>query len=242
LQLTIVIPTYNEAENLPGLVAALFSLPFDNLRILVVDDNSPDGTAKVVEDISKSNPGRMTLLKRPGKMGLGSAYISGFKQALRQGADAVCQMDADFSHPPEKIEELVTVLENYDLALGSRYISGGSLDHNWPLWRRNLSGFGNFYARTILRLPVKDVTGGFRVWRRKTLLNMPLERVRSNGYAFQVEMLYLAHCLGFTFKEIPFYFAERNWGKSKMSFSIQMEAVVRVWELLVDYKDLKSLT
>jgi dolichol-phosphate mannosyltransferase len=239
VQLTLVIPTYNEADNLPELISALFSLPIENLKILVVDDNSPDGTGKVTERLIESFPDRLSLIARPGKMGLGSAYISGFRQALQQGAEAVGQMDADFSHPPGKLQELMDTLENCDLALGSRYIPGGSLDHDWPLWRKSLSGFGNFYTRTILRLPVKDTTGGFRVWRRRTLLGMPLDRVRSNGYAFQIEMVYLAYCLGFTIKEIPFHFAERNRGRSKMSFTIQMEAVRRVWELLRDYRDVR---
>ena len=238
MQLTVVIPTYNEAVNLPGLIAALFSLPCENLKILVVDDNSPDGTGVVVEELVESYPNRLSLIVRPSKLGLGSAYISGFQQALKQGAQAVGQMDADFSHPPEKLLELMDALDTCDVSLGSRYVVGGRLDQDWPLWRKGLSSFGNFYARTILRLPVRDTTGGFRIWRRSALLGMPLDRVRSNGYAFQVEMVYLAYRLGYSFKEIPFYFAERNWGESKMSFAIQMEAVRRVWELLIEYRDL----
>jgi dolichol-phosphate mannosyltransferase len=239
LQLTVVIPTYNEAENLPKLIEALFSQPLDGLKILVVDDNSPDGTGKIAQNFTKDYAGKLSVILRPGKLGLGTAYITGFKRALEEGADAVGQMDADFSHPPNKLEALLWALETCDLALGSRYVPGGSLDEDWPLWRKNLSNFGNIYARTILQLPVKDTTGGFRIWRREALLGMPLDRVRSNGYAFQIEMLYLAYRLGYTFREVPFYFAERDWGMSKMSFRIQMEAVRRVWELLIDYRDLK---
>jgi dolichol-phosphate mannosyltransferase len=241
LQLTIVIPTYNEADNLPKLVEALFSLALEDLKILVVDDNSPDGTGHIAENICKDYGDTMSVMVRPGKFGLGTAYITGFKRALEQGAEAVCQMDADFSHPPGKIEELMQVLETCDLALGSRYVPGGSLDEDWPLWRKNLSSFGNFYARTILRLPARDTTGGFRIWRRRALLGIPLDRVRSNGYAFQIEMLYLAHRLGYTFREVPFYFAEREGGISKMSFNIQLEAVYRVWRLLIEYRDLKPI-
>jgi dolichol-phosphate mannosyltransferase len=239
LQLTVVIPTYNEAENLPRLFDKLFNLPLPGLKILIVDDNSPDGTADLVNSLMDRFPGNLSILTRPEKMGLGTAYITGFKRALKFGAEAVAQMDADFSHPPEKLVELTKILESCDVAMGSRYVPGGSVDHGWPLWRKGLSAFGNLYARAILRLPVKDATGGFRVWRRSTLLGMPLDRVRSNGYAFQVEMAYIAHRSGFSFKEVPFYFADRRWGKSKMSFQIQIEAASRVWQLLSEYRDLK---
>lgn len=238
----IVIPTYNEAENLKGLVSALYSLPIDRLNILIVDDNSPDGTGEIAEDLAHKYPGRLSVLHRAGKLGLGSAYIKGFRTALESGADYIVQMDADFSHPPEKIIEFINALSKTDAALGSRYIAGGKLDENWPLWRKGLSAFGNFYAKTILRLPIHDATGGFRAWRRETLLGMPLERIRSNGYAFQVEMIYVAYRLGFSFIEVPFYFADRQWGISKMSFSIQIEAATRVWQMPYEYRDLQSIT
>jgi len=239
--LTIVIPTYNEAENLPKLVSALFPLPITDLHILIVDDNSPDGTGEVAETLARQHPGKMHILHRSGKLGLGTAYIQGFQMALANGAQAIGQMDADFSHPVEKIPELYAALQTCDVALGSRYIPGGELDKRWPLWRKALSAFGNWYARTILHLSVRDVTGGFRIWRRETLSAMPLERVRSNGYAFQVEITYLASKLGFEFQEIPFYFADRKWGQSKMSFAIQREAAIRVWQLRRQYRDLKAL-
>lgn len=238
LKTTIVIPTYNEAINLPILVDKLFELPLQNLSILVVDDNSPDGTGAIADDLCKKTNGRVQVMHRAGKLGLGTAYIQGYRQAIREGADAVGQMDADFSHPPEKIVELVKTLETCDMALGSRYVPGGKLDENWPFWRKALSVFGNFYARTILGLPLRDVTGGFRLWKKETLTTMPLDRIRSNGYVFQVEMAYVATKLGFKFKEIPIYFADRRWGESKMSMKIQVEAAIRVWQLPGLYRDL----
>jgi dolichol-phosphate mannosyltransferase len=238
LKTTIIIPTYNEAKNLPLLVEKLFNLPVPDLSILVVDDNSPDGTGSIADDLCKTTHGRVQVMHRAGKLGLGTAYIQGFKQAIQDGADAVGQMDADFSHPPEKIVELVKTLETCDMALGSRYVPGGKLDERWPFWRKALSGFGNFYARTILSLPLRDVTGGFRLWKKETLSAMPLDRIRSNGYVFQVEMAYVANKLGFKFKEIPIYFADRRWGESKMSMKIQIEAAIRVWQLPGMYRDL----
>lgn len=239
MQLSVVIPTYNEAENLPQLVSALFNLGIPGLSILVVDDNSPDGTGRIADDLAKTYAGCLGVLHRPGKLGLGSAYIEGFKRALREGAEAVAQMDADFSHPPELLPHLLEVLKECDVAMGSRYVPGGSVDRRWPFWRKGLSAFGNLYARLILRLPIRDATGGFRLWRRETLLGMPLERVHSQGYAFQVEMAYIAYRLGYIFKEVPFYFADRKWGHSKMSFRIQREAALRVWQLLYEYRHLK---
>jgi dolichol-phosphate mannosyltransferase len=238
---TIVIPTYNEAKNIPVLVEKLFSLPLTDLSILVVDDNSPDGTGQIAEDLGKQYNGRVQVMHRAGKMGLGSAYIQGFQIAMQNGAEAVGQMDADFSHPAEKIVELVQTLESCDMALGSRYVPGGKLDERWPLWRKTLSGFGNFYARTILGMKLRDVTGGFRLWKSATLKAMPLDSIRSNGYIFQVEMAYVASKLGFQFKEIPIYFADRRWGQSKMSMRIQLEAAIRVWQLPFMYRNLKKI-
>jgi len=238
VQLTVVIPTYNEAENLPKLVSVLFTLPIENLKILVVDDNSLDGTGQLAEALALAHPGHLDVLHRPGKLGLGSAYLQGFRCAIEAGADAVGQMDADFSHPPEKVPVLLEALQSCDVAIGSRYVPGGSVDADWPMWRKALSAFGNFYARTILHLPIRDVTGGFKVWRSETLSAMPLDSIRSNGYAFQVEMAYVAYRLGFTFKEIPIYFADRRWGLSKMSFRIQREAALRVWQVLYEHRRL----
>lgn len=239
MKLKIVIPTYNEAENLPKLVSALFSLPLPQLDILVVDDNSPDGTGQIADALARETNGRVDVLHRAGKMGLGTAYIQGFQRCLSQNYDAILQMDADFSHPVEKVLNLANLIESCDVAIGSRYVPGGKLDERWPFWRKALSGFGNFYARTILGTPIRDMTGGFRIWRRETLQSMPLETIRSNGYVFQVETIYIAHKLGFKIMETPIYFADRRWGKSKMSFRIQMEAAFRTWKLLGMYHKLE---
>lgn len=236
MQLTVVIPTYNEAENLPELVSALFSLPLADLRLIVVDDNSPDGTGEVADRLATQYLHHLQVIHRPGKQGLGTAYITGFRQALAGGAEAIGQMDADFSHPPEMLLTLLQALETCDVAVGSRYIPGGGVDRQWPLWRKGLSRFGSLYAGVILRLPIHDATGGFKIWRRAALEAMPLERVRSNGYAFQIEMTYIAHRLGFRFQEVPFYFADRQHGHSKMSFRIQREAALRVWQMLWEYR------
>ena len=240
MQLTVVVPTYNEAENLPKLVSVFFNLPIPDIKLLIVDDNSPDGTGDLAETLGEQYPGRLSVIHRAGKLGLGTAYITGFKAALAGGAEAVAQMDADFSHPLATLVELLAAVQNCDVAVGSRYIPGGSLDENWPFWRKALSSFGNIYARTILGMSIHDVTGGFRLWRREVLTRMPLDRVRSNGYVFQVEMAYLASRLGFCFHEIPIYFAERRLGKSKMSFRIQAEAALRVWQLRGLYRDVRA--
>jgi dolichol-phosphate mannosyltransferase len=237
LHITIVIPTYNEAENLAQLVSALFTLPLD-LRVLIVDDNSPDGTGRIADELSRHDS-RLRVLHREGKLGLRSAYLSGFRLALDQGADAVLQMDADFSHDPDKISEMTERLGGCDVVLGSRYVPGGSVDVRWPLWRKGLSAFANSYARTILDLPLRDITTGFRLWRRETLLGMPLDQIQSNGYVFLVEMIYLAHCLEYRIGEAPIYFADRRGGKSKMSFKIQAEAALRVWQVWWHYRDLR---
>ena len=237
---SIVIPTFNEAENLPIIIQRLFDLNISTLKILVVDDNSPDGTGEIADQLAEINPTKIDVLHRKGKLGLGTAYLEGFKFCLDDGADRIVQMDADFSHDPEKVKELLSHLDDYDMVLGSRYVEGGSLDKEWAFWRKGLSSFGNFYARIILRMPVRDVTGGFRAWRSDTLRGMPLDRVRSQGYAFQVEMGYLAYLIGYKIKEVPIYFAERSRGDSKMSLSIQIEAAKRVWAILYEYRDLKK--
>ncbi len=231
-----IIPTYNESENLPKLVSALFAQEIPGFSILVVDDNSPDGTGEVAEDLSKMYPGNVMVLHRTGKEGLGKAYIQAFRYALNQGADVIGMMDADLSHPPEKLPLLIEALNKADVVIGSRYTQGGSLDKSWPFWRKALSSFGNTYARTILGLPIKDATGGYRVWRRSALEAIPFEESRSNGYVFIVELAYMAKLAGLTFAEVPIYFAERVHGDSKMSLRIQVEAALRVWQLRRIYK------
>ncbi len=240
MHIVVVIPTYNEAENLPKLVSALFILPLD-LRILIVDDNSPDGTGRIADDLANTHPGRLEVIHRPGKLGLRSAYLTGFNKALTSNVEAAAQMDADFSHDPGALVGMAKQLESCDIVFGSRYIPGGAVDRHWAFWRKSLSAFGNLYARTILNLPTHDVTTGFRLWRRETLLGMPLERVTSSGYVFQVEMAYLATCLEYVICEYPIYFAERQVGESKMSFKIQTEAALRVWQVWRHYKDLRRI-
>jgi dolichol-phosphate mannosyltransferase len=238
LQITVIIPTYNEAENLPNLFSALFSLPLPELKLLMVDDNSPDGTGQIADDLAAQHPGRVSVMHRAGKLGLRTAYLEGFKKAIAEGAQAVAQMDADFSHDPAKLVEMAVALENADVVLGSRYVPGGSVDTEWPLWRKGLSAFGNFYARTILSMPLRDITTGYRLWRREVILGMPLERIQANGYIFLVEMAYMAYALEYRFAQVPIYFADRRWGKSKMSFKIQMEAALRVWQVKWNFRDL----
>ncbi len=242
MKLTMVIPTYNEAENLPKLVKEVLALPLENIHILVVDDNSPDGTGELAEKLGEEYNGRVHCLHRAGKMGLGTAYKEGFQKAIDEGADYVGQMDADFSHPVDKIPEMASKLdEGADLVIGSRYVKGGRLDEKWPFYRKWLSSFGNFYAKTILGLPNKDVTGGFKIWKKETLQAMPLDRVKAKGYLFQVEMNYIASRLGFKIVEVPIYFQERTMGTSKMSLSISAEAAVRTWGLRSQYSDLKKI-
>jgi len=238
VKITIILPTYNEAENLPKLVSALFSLPLD-LDVLVVDDNSPDGTGQIAEDLSKEHQGRVHVLHRAGKLGLRSAYLEGFEKAFETGAGAVVQMDADFSHDPAVLTEMARRIESCDVVIGSRYVKGGSLARRWPLWRKALSAFGNNYARTILNFPLHDVTTGFRMWKREALRGMPLDRIRSSGYIFLVEMAYVAYLTGYRITEVPIHFSDRRWGKSKMSLKIQMEAAVRVWDVKWHYRDLR---
>lgn len=234
---TIVIPTYNEAENLPALARAIWDV-VPETRLLIVDDGSPDGTGQVAEALARSHPGGLSVIHRPGKLGLGSAYITGFRAALDGGAHALGQMDADFSHSPHYLPGLLDLLELADVVLGSRYVPGGSVDRRWSLGRKLLSSFGNAYARTILGLKVRDATGGFRVWRRETLLGMPLDRIRSNGYVFQVEMAYVAQRLGYDMHEMPIYFEDRRIGRSKMSLRIQIEAALRVWQVMAMHRHL----
>jgi len=238
VKITVVLPTYNEAENLPKLVSALFLLPLD-LSVLVVDDNSPDGTGKIAEDLSRSQPGQVYALRRAGKLGLRSAYVEGFHKAFELGAEAVVQMDADFSHDPNVLKEMARLITDCDVVIGSRYIKGGSLDKRWPLWRKLLSAFGNSYARAILQFPLHDITTGFRMWRREALANMPLDRIRSNGYIFLVEMAYVAFLMEYDIVETPIHFEDRRFGESKMSLKIQLEAATRIWDVWWHYRDMR---
>ena len=230
-KLLIVVPTYNEAENLEELLQQLWALPIPQVKVIIVDDASPDGTGQIAERISKEKPDQLAVIHRKGKMGLGSAYITGFQAALQEKPEAIAQMDADFSHSPTYLPHFLSMLTDADAVLGSRYVPGGKLDERWGKGRLFLSWFGNFYARSILGLKLRDVTGGFRVWRTETLQGMPLEKVRSDGYIFQVEMAFIATRLGYRLVESPIYFEDRRIGQSKMSFRIQIEAALRVWQI-----------
>ena len=237
MRISAVVPTYNEAENVPELVSALFALPLD-LSLLLVDDNSPDGTGEVADSLASRIP-RLRVIHRKSKEGLRSAYLEGIRAALGEGAEAVLQMDADLSHDPSKIPELATALEDSDVVHGSRYIAGGSLDDQWPRWRKGLSSFGNMYARAILGIPITDLTTGFRLWKSATLAGMPLNRIQSSGYVFLVEMAYMAYCLEYRIGEIPIHFSERQRGRSKMSLGIQAEAAFRVWQVWWHHRELR---
>jgi dolichol-phosphate mannosyltransferase len=238
-QVMVVLPTYNEKENLANIVGALLNLNLPDFSILVVDDNSPDGTGQIANELSQQHQGRVYVLHRTEKNGLGPAYIAGFKRALELGADVIIQMDADFSHQPHYIPQLLAKLQSHDIVIGSRFANGGSVDKSWGLYRKLLSWWANrIYTPVILGLPINDATGGFKVWRRNVLIGMDIDRVQSNGYVFQVEMSYVAHKLGYSIGEIPIYFPDRQHGTSKMDSSVAIEAALRVWQLLWRYRSL----
>ena len=225
----VVVPTYNEQPNLATLIAAL--LADEQLRVLVVDDGSPDGTGDEADRLAAGSGGRMSVLHRTGPRGLGRSYIDGFRAALKSGATHVFQMDADLSHDPADIPRLRMASETADLVLGSRYVPGGEL-WNWPAHRRLLSAFANAYVRLITRLPVRDCTSGFRCWRRELLMRIPLERIVSEGYAFQVELTWEACRARGRVAEIPIRFVERRQGASKMSGRVIVESAVLPWRLI----------
>jgi len=225
----IVVPTFNEVDNVDALL--------DGIRahapaadVLFVDDNSRDGTVDRIHARQTTLPGKIHLLQRPGKLGLGTAYVAGFRWALERDYDLVQEMDADLSHDPKYLPALHEACERHDVAIGSRYIPGGGTE-NWGLSRKFISGFGNVYARTILGLKVRDLTGGFNAWRRNVLETVSLDAVRSEGYAFQIELKYRAARAGFSLHEVPILFADRREGQSKMSARVALEAMTRVWAL-----------
>jgi len=236
---TVVIPTYNEAENLPALVETLDALDLPDLRVLVVDDSSPDGTGRLAEGLGerlrRGGDPFVRVLHRPQKQGLGRAYVAGMTRALADGADFVVQMDADFSHEPAEIPKMLAALERTGagVVIGSRYVPGGSLDPEWTRARRLLSVWANFYARTILRMDVRDITAGVKLWRREARLAVDLARITSAGYAFQIEMNWEVRRRGYDIVEVPIYFRERREGASKMSFHVQAEAAIRPFQLLL---------
>jgi dolichol-phosphate mannosyltransferase len=225
----VIVPTYNECENIARLIETVLAQD-RRLEILVVDDGSPDGTSEIVDGIIAGN-GRVNILKRPSKMGLGTAYIAGFRWALERGYDYVLEMDADFSHDPAHLPEFLRAISASDLVLGSRYRDGKISVINWPIARLALSYFANVYARAVTGLPVWDATGGFKCFRRHVLQAIDLSKVVSNGYAFQIEMSFRAWKRGFRLVEIPIVFVDRTEGQSKMSKAIVREAVWMVWRL-----------
>ena len=236
----IVIPTYNEAENIAKITAAIFDLSIANLEILDVDDASPDGTGQVADQLVNQYPGRFHVMHRPGKLGLGTAYIQGFKWALVQGYQYIIQMDADFSHPPEFVAQMLALIPDYDVVVGSRYVKGGRLDVHWAWYRRLLSWWANsVWVRLILGTKTRDSTAGFKCWKASALQRIDLEHIRSTGYIFTVELCYLAEKLGFRIKEIPIYFEERRVGESKMDSGVKLEAALRVIELRSRYRKVK---
>jgi len=225
----VIVPTYNERENITRLIGAILDQD-QRVEILVVDDGSPDGTGEIVDAVIQ-HEARVHILKRPRKMGLGTAYIAGFRWALDQGFDYVFEMDADFSHDPAHLPQFLSAIENADLVLGSRYRNGKVTVVNWPIKRLLLSYFANVYARVVTGLPVWDATGGFKAFRRRVLEAIDLSHVRSNGYAFQIEMSFRAWRKHFKIVEIPMVFVDRTEGQSKMSGSIVREAIWMVWRL-----------
>ena len=225
----VIIPTYNERENLPRLIPLILEED-PRLEVLVVDDASPDGTGDVADAMAAEDP-RVHVLHRAGKLGLGTAYVAGFKWGLAQGYDYLLEMDADFSHDPNHLPTFLEAIEHFDVVLGSRYLQGRVTVVNWPIGRLLLSYFANMYARWVTGVPVADLTGGYKCFRREVLAAIPLDRVESNGYAFQIEMSFRAWRLDFRLGEIPIMFVDRDVGESKMSKQIIREAVWRVWRL-----------
>ncbi len=225
----VVVPTYNERENLPRLIPSILAKD-PRLEILVVDDGSPDGTGALADQMAAEEP-RVHVLHRSGKLGLGTAYLAGFRWGLERGYEALFEMDADFSHDPAHLPQFLEAVEHYDVVLGSRYLHGRVTVVNWPIGRLLLSYYANVYARWVTGLPIADATGGFKCFRREVLAAIPLDRVESNGYSFQIEMSFRAWKKGFRLGEIPIMFVDRDVGESKMSGGIVREAIWRVWRL-----------
>lgn len=224
----VIVPTYNERANLVPLLERLLAIP--DLRVLIVDDASPDGTGQIADGYAAANRARVQVLHRTGKRGLGLSYIDGMYVALRTDATHICQMDADLSHDPADVPRLLHAAEQADFVIGSRYVAGGRIE-NWPLHRRMLSTFANRYIRAITRLAIRDCTSGFRCWRREALERLPLASIRSDGYAFIVELAWEASRAGLRCTEVPITFVERREGASKLSSGVIMESAIVPWRL-----------
>lgn len=234
----VVIPTYNEANNLPVLAAELWALKIPGLSILVVDSDSPDGTGEIADELAEQHPGELTALHLSTRGGLRRAYITGFNWALTHEADFIIQMDCDFSHSPRHIHDLLNAIQNADLVVGSRYIAGSKLDDRMGSVQYLQSWWANaIYARTILNLQIKDATSGFRCWRAPALQRIDLDGISSNGYSFQIEMAYAAEKLGYKIIEIPIHFEERRQGRGKLNLPDKFEAAFRTWEIWWRYRN-----
>jgi dolichol-phosphate mannosyltransferase len=225
----VIVPTYNERGNLPTLVEGLMQHP--NVRVMIVDDQSPDGTGAVADDLAARYPGRLEVMHRTGRRGLGRSYIDGIRKALEQPVDILCQMDADLSHDPRHLPDLIAAAAQADVVIGSRYVPGGAIV-NWPLRRRLLSRFANIYIRGVTRLSARDCTSGYRCWRRSALAGLPLDRFISDGYSFLVEMLFVAARRGSRIAEVPITFVERRVGESKVSRAVLIESAITPWRLI----------
>jgi dolichol-phosphate mannosyltransferase len=225
----VIVPTFNERENLPLLAKGLLELP--GVSVLVVDDKSPDGTGAIADDLARASGGRVQVLHRGEKPGLGRSYIDGIGIAVRQPFDVICQMDADLSHDPRHLPDLIAATDHADVVIGSRYVAGGSIV-NWPKRRRLLSRFANVYIRTVTRLSPRDCTSGYRCWRRESLAALDLDRFTSDGYSFLVEMLFAASRAGCRIAEVPITFVERRLGESKLSSAVLFESAVTPWRLV----------
>ena len=228
MRCVVIVPTYNESENIAAVVPLILRQG-EEFDLLIVDDNSPDGTGEIAERLAGES-GRVHVMHRPRKLGLGTAYVAGFRWALDFGADLIFEMDADFSHDPAMLPRFVQAVDDCDLVLGSRYVPGGGVE-NWPASRQFMSRGGSFYARTILGVGVRDLTGGFKCFRRRVLETLNLDDIETSGYAFQIEMTYRTLLHGFRVKEMPIVFADRVQGVSKMSRKVFLEAVLAVWKL-----------
>ena len=237
----VVLPTYNERENIREIVAALFALELPNFHLLIVDDNSPDGTGDIAEELARDTRyvGKINILHRTQRQGLGPAYRHGFRHALSLGADLLIQMDADFSHQPKYIPQMLKQLPSNDIVVGSRYVRGGSVDECWSPLRKLLSWWANrLYTPGILRFPVQDSTGGFRLFHRDCMIGLDLDQFTANGYVFQVEVIFAAHKMGYKIKETPIHFPDRIRGASKMSPAIALEAAIRVIQIKFKHRGL----
>lgn len=227
----VIVPTYNELDNLPRKVPRILEQD-ERIDVLVVDDGSPDGTGELAAEMAQAEP-RIHLLERGTKDGLGKAYLAGFEWGLERGYDLLFEMDADISHPPDALPKMIEAAKGHQVVVGSRYVDGRVTVSNWPMSRLLVSYFGSWYARFITRMPVRDATGGFNCWRREVLHAVGLDRIRSNGYAFQIELKFRAFRKGYSIIEIPILFMERDTGESKMSWQIVREAIWRVWALKI---------